>query len=140
VGGFDERMFLYYEDLDLALRLRQAGARCRLAPDARGLHAYSETMGARTARKYEMTGWSRGYMLRTYGFGHRPALLARAITAELTICAGQLVSEHTLRGLRGRVRGWRAGGDDPRREPPETGLAEMSLGDALTLRRRRHGL
>jgi GT2 family glycosyltransferase len=140
VGGFDERIFLYYEDLDLALRLRQAGARCGLAPDARGLHAYSETMGARTARKYEMTGWSRGYMLRAYGFAHRPALLARAVAAELTICAGQLVSERTLRGLRGRLRGWRAGRGVPRRVPPDTGLADISLGDALALRRRRHGL
>ncbi len=140
VGGFDERMFLYYEDLDLALRLRQSGGRCRLAADARGIHAYSETMGARTARKYEMTGWSRGYMLRAYGFGTKPALLARAIAAEATICAGQLVSERTLRGARGRLRGWRAGRDVPRREPPLDGPLEISLREALALRRRRHRL
>ncbi|HEY5709590.1 MAG TPA: glycosyltransferase family 2 protein [Solirubrobacterales bacterium] len=138
VGGFDERIFLYYEDLDLALRMRVAGARCRLASEARGLHAYSETMGARTARKYEMTGWSRGYMLRTYGFGHRPALLSRAIAAELTICAGQLASERTLGGLRGRLRGWRAGGGDSRRELPSNALLDISLRRALSLRRDRH--
>ena len=96
-------------------------------------------MGARTARKYEMTGWSRGYMLRTYGFGHRPALLTRAIAAELTICAGQLASERTLRGLRGRLRGWRAaGGGDTQREPPPSGLLDISLRQALSLRRNRH--
>lgn len=138
VGGFDERVFLYYEDLDLALRLRQAGARCRLAPEARGIHAYSETLGARSARKYEMTGWSRGYMLRVYGFGGKPALLARAIAAEVTICAGQLASERTLRGLRGRLRGWRAGRHIPHRVPPRDGLVDMSMFEALALRRRRH--
>ena len=41
VGGFDERIFLYYEDLDLALRIAARGGRCRLAPGARALHAYS---------------------------------------------------------------------------------------------------
>lgn len=138
VGGFDERMFLYYEDLDLVLRLRQTGARCRLAPRARGLHAYSETMGARTAAKYEMTGWSRGYMLRAYGFGRRPALLVRAVAAETAICAGQLVIDRTLRGARGRLRGWRAGRGAERRDPPAEGLTPLSLPAALALRRGRH--
>jgi N-acetylglucosaminyl-diphospho-decaprenol L-rhamnosyltransferase len=140
VDGFDERMFLYYEDLDLALRLRQTGARCRLAPEARGLHAYSETMGANSGRKYAMTGWSRGYMLRTYGMSRRPALLARAIAVEAGICAGQLLGERTLQGALGRVRGWRAAHDAPRREPSAEGLLDISAREALELRRRRHRL
>jgi GT2 family glycosyltransferase len=138
VGGFDERIFLYYEDLDLALRIRERGGRCRLAPNARGLHAYSETLGANSARKYEMTGWSRGYMLRAYGFGKRPLLLARAVTAEAAICAGQLIRERTGAGLRGRLRGWRQGREAPRRPLPSVGLSAMSLRDALALRFRRH--
>src|SRR5262249_49273710 len=107
-------------------------------PAARGVHAYSETMGARSGRKYEMTGWSRGYMLRTYGFSRQPALLARAICAEAVICAGQIASERTLRGVRGRLRGWHAARDAPRRTPPVEGPLDMSLRQALSLRRRRH--
>jgi GT2 family glycosyltransferase len=138
VDGFDEGIFLYYEDLDLGLRMRLAGSRCRLAPAARGLHAYSETLGANTGRKYAMTGWSRGYLLRTYGFGTRPALLARAVAGEAAICAGQLLSERTAEGLRGRLRGWRAARQVPRRQVPSDGLLDISLRQALVLRRRRH--
>ncbi len=138
VGGFDERIFLYYEDLDLALRMRVAGIACRLAPAARGLHAYSETLGANTARKYAMTGWSRGYMLRAYGLRRHPALLARAVAAESAICAGQLLFERTAEGLIGRLRGWRDGRASPQREIPQDGLLDISLRCALALRRQRH--
>jgi GT2 family glycosyltransferase len=138
VGGFDEGIFLYYEDLDLALRMRLAGFDCRLAPSARGIHAYSETLGANTGRKYAMTGWSRGYLLRAYGFGKRPRLLARAIAVEAAICAGQVVFQRTTQGARARLRGWRAGHGVGPRSIPEDGLLKISAGEALALRRQRH--
>ncbi len=138
VGGFDERIFLYYEDLDLALRLRAAGADCRLAPRARAIHDYSQTLGARSSAKYARTGWSRGYMLRRYGVMQRPSLAVRTLICEGAICAGQLARERTLSGLRGRLAGWRAGRGLARREAPEGGLSELSVRDALALRRRRY--
>jgi GT2 family glycosyltransferase len=138
VGGFDERIFLYYEDLDLALRMRLAGFSCRLAPNARGIHAYSETLGANTGRKYAMTGWSRGYLLRAYGFGRRPLLLTRAIAVESAICAGQLVLQRTAQGARARLRGWRAGRGVTPRSISEDGLLDISAREALALRRQRH--
>ena len=140
VAGFDERMFLYYEDLDLALRIRDEGGRCRLAPGARGIHAYSATLGANSGRKYAMTGWSRGYMLRRYGFGRQPGALARAIAAETAICGGQILGERTAKGLRGRLSGWHAAAGLEQRALPAHGLTDLSLSQALALRRRRHAL
>lgn len=43
VGGFDERFFCYYEDIDLGFRLRLAGHRCRYVPSAVVHHVGSST-------------------------------------------------------------------------------------------------
>ncbi|HTR76428.1 MAG TPA: glycosyltransferase family 2 protein [Solirubrobacterales bacterium] len=136
VGGFDERIFLYYEDLDLALRIGAGGGRCRLAADARALHAYSASLGAGSGAKYARTGWSRGYMLRRYGVMRDPALAARALACEGAIVAGQMLRDRTAAGLSGRLRGFRAG-TGPHREVGAAPLLEISAREALALRRRR---
>jgi N-acetylglucosaminyl-diphospho-decaprenol L-rhamnosyltransferase len=38
VGGFDERYFMYFEDVDLGYRLSKAGYRSVFVPEARALH------------------------------------------------------------------------------------------------------
>jgi GT2 family glycosyltransferase len=134
VGGFDPLIWLYYDDLDLALRLRAVGAVCRLAADARGLHAYSSTVGAATPRKYALTGKARGYMLRRYGVLRRPGTAWHAIACEAALCAGQLVVDRTGAGIRGRGVGWRAARGLPRRQPPVDGLLDLSISAALRLR------
>jgi GT2 family glycosyltransferase len=139
VGGFDERIFLYYEDVDLALRMRANGARCVLAPQARAVHGYSMTLGARSGRKYAMTGWSRGYLLRRYGITASTPLAMQALGREAAICAGQLLRDRTFAGAKGRIAGWRAAEGLASRQLPQAAVTPLSLRRALALRSSGHG-
>lgn len=47
-GGFDERFFCYFEDLDLSFRLRLLGHRCRYVPQAAVHHVGSGISGRRS--------------------------------------------------------------------------------------------
>jgi N-acetylglucosaminyl-diphospho-decaprenol L-rhamnosyltransferase len=139
VGGFDERIFLYFEDLDLALRMAAAGARCRLAGEARALHAYSASLGAKSGQKFAHTGWSRAYMLRRYEVMAQPPLALRALACEGALCAGQLLLDHSAKGIGGRLRGWRDGAGLPARDLVGAPLLDITARQALALRRRRRG-
>lgn len=48
VGGFDESFFCYFEDVDLAFRLRLKGYRCCYLPEARVRHVGSAITGRRS--------------------------------------------------------------------------------------------
>jgi N-acetylglucosaminyl-diphospho-decaprenol L-rhamnosyltransferase len=134
-GGFDERLFAYWEDVDLVLRLRLAGARCVLVPDARAVHAHSATLGSGSPGKNYLTGFGRGYVLRKWGVltGTRGAV---ALSREAGICAAQLVVDRTPAGIRGRLAGWRAAGLVPRRPYPSSAVGRSRRSVAAELRRR----
>lgn len=51
VGGFDERYFLYWEDVDLCWRCVQAGARLLVLPEARAVHDEGATQAESGGRR-----------------------------------------------------------------------------------------
>lgn len=57
LGGFDERFFLYLEDLDLSLRLARAGWRTRFLAEARAFHRGGGT--SRQVRGRRQAYWSK---------------------------------------------------------------------------------
>jgi N-acetylglucosaminyl-diphospho-decaprenol L-rhamnosyltransferase len=107
LGGFDERLFAYWEDVDLVLRMRQAGYGCVLAADAQGVHQHSATLRSGSARKNYLMGFGRGYVLRKWGV-LTPARALPIAVRETILCAGQLAVDRTASGIAGRLRGYRA--------------------------------
>jgi len=78
VGGFDEEFRFYAQDLDLCLRLRDAGWSVELLPEVRVLHHHGATIGSRSHLELLWTDlllWAQKH--RGEGFARRAALALR---------------------------------------------------------------
>lgn len=134
VGGFDETLIAYGEDVDLLLRLRAAGWETAAAPTARGIHLGGATIGVDSPRQRWLGGFARGFLLRRWGvLRTRGALHALAI--DLFVVGWGLVRHRTTLPLRARVAGWRAAGRGSLRLP--AGAIDESVGLAEAIRRLR---
>lgn len=109
LGGFDERYFLYYEEVDFALRARECGWPCYFLRTARVFHAG----GASTD---QVRGRRLGYLLCSrsrYAYRHWPARQARLLVAlSLSVELTARISRAVLRGSRTELRDTAAGYTD----------------------------
>lgn len=136
VGGLDEGVFSYGEDIDLALRIRAAGWSAAAAADAIAVHIGSASAAHRSAWQRYQGGFARGYFLRRYAV-LRSRAAARALATEAVAVLGDaLVFSHDLAALRGRIAGWRAADGMPRTlRPPDEALDdEITFLESLRLR------
>ncbi len=118
VGGLDEGVFAYAEDVDLALRLRAAGWEAVAAGDAVAVHIGSASAVTRSAWQRYQGGFARGYFLRRYGVLRSQAALRALATETLVVAGDAAVFSHDLAALRGRLAGWRAARGCERVVPP----------------------
>jgi GT2 family glycosyltransferase len=140
MGGLDEGVFMYGEDLELALRLRAAGWATSLATGAVAVHYGSATARHRSASQRLHSGFARGYFLRRYGV-LRSRAFARTLVTEAIVIVGDAMISRDISALRGRISGWRSAAGAPRRALPPRQAIDETIGftDSLRLRRGIYG-
>jgi len=137
VGGLDEHVAFYGEDLDLALRLRSAGWHATAVPDAIGVHVGSATAGLRSERQRFQSGFARAYFLRRNDI-LRSRLAGRVLLTEALVILGDALMSRDLSALRGRVAGWNEGRHLPKNPYPPRDAIDTTIGflESMRLRHR----
>ena len=136
VGGLDEGVFAYGEDVDLALRLRAAGWTTAAAWDAVAVHRGSASAVTRSAWQRYQGGFSRGYFLRRYGVLRRRTAVRALATEGIVVAGDAFVFSHDLAALRGRIAGWRAARSLPRHHHPPDDAVDSDITFVKSLRLR----
>ncbi len=111
-GLFDERYFMYFEDLDWSLRLQQSGYRLRLAADAHLYHRVAASSGGLESpfRRYHLARSGVIFWRTHRRVGNPPAILVFRAASALKMLSRLLmkgkfaVAAAYWRGLRDGLR------------------------------------
>ncbi len=107
-GGFEERFFCYYEDVDLGFRLRLAGGRCVLEPSAVVRHVGSASSDKISGfAEYHGTRNRLWTFLRDMPTGLMPIALPAHILVVAYVLARSPSREMRAARWRGLKDGWR---------------------------------
>jgi hypothetical protein len=106
VGLFDERFFMYYEDSDFALRVRQAGYKMLLVPQARMWHAVSQSSnGTDSPNERYWMGKSSVLFFRKHIHGWRKFLIIPMRFGSILKNTLQLLRRKKFSSVRAYLRG-----------------------------------
>ncbi len=134
VGLLDENIFMYGEELELALRLRAAGWGAIGLARVVGTHLGGASAGKGSRRQRYLSGFGRGYILHAYGI-LRGRAAAHALATEAVVTVLRLVRFGDVASLRGRWDGWRKARGVTRRRMPQEGI-DTGIGTLKALRMR----
>jgi GT2 family glycosyltransferase len=135
LGGFDDRYFMYWEDVDLCARLRGAGGRIVWLPWVRVVHDAGQSSGGGRSplRKFLMACNAVRYLRERGTVSSWVALVVFDVVLwPLALLTGPRAALAKLRGMLAGFGGHRAGADDVRRYLRTDGLPVL-----LTKRRNR---
>lgn len=128
IGGFDSEIFAYGEDLDLTLRLREAGWLPASVTAALVEHLGAASMGKRSVGQMNLVGWGRGYVAGRYRVGPMELLL------DLVMWTGISAIVRSPQPLRRLLAGLRRGRSLPQRPVP-SGIYREHWYESLRKRR-----
>ena len=129
LGGFDKRLFAYWEDVDLAIRFQQAGYDCAVAAGATALHKHGATLGPSPAQRV-LHAYGRGYVMAKHGISRRPLRRVQAALLDWPTLAIHLLVRRESEPIAARRRGLRDG-RSARSAPPPRRLATVTFREAV---------